>query len=199
MSGTGPKAGGPNYLVNLTQPETIESQYQPNPLDLLSAEQVQSAWQTLRSQFKPLARELLTQCPSVTGEDNQLFTSARGYWLVAGDEQAWQQAIASASTGNPTLLLTKKIPDSDIMKDLPIICLAGDLDPGLLTELADLAGVSVSAHEALCKQIRITLSQREGAIIPLLKSKGHSVYHRKEQHICEDTTASGGNAALLMS
>jgi RHH-type transcriptional regulator, proline utilization regulon repressor / proline dehydrogenase / delta 1-pyrroline-5-carboxylate dehydrogenase len=199
MSGTGPKAGGPNYLVNLTQPETIESQYQPNPLDLLSAEQVQSAWQTLRSQFKPLARELLTQCPSVTGEDNQLFTSARGYWLVAGDEQAWQQAIASASTGNPTLLLTKKSPDSDIMKDLPIICLAGDLDPGLLTELADLAGVSVSAHEALCKQIRITLSQREGAIIPLLKSKGHSVYHRKEQHICEDTTASGGNAALLMS
>ena len=199
MSGTGPKAGGPNYLVNLTQPETIESQYQPNPLNLLSAEQVQSAWQTLRSQFKPLARELLTQCPSVTGEDNQLFTSARGYWLVAGDEQAWQQAIASASTGNPTLLLTKKIPDSDIMKDLPIICLAGDLDPGLLTELADLAGVSVSAHEALCKQIRITLSQREGAIIPLLKSKGHSVYHRKEQHICEDTTASGGNAALLMS
>ena len=199
MSGTGPKAGGPNYLVNLTQPETIESQYQPNPLDLLSAEQVQSAWQTLRSQFKPLARELLTQCPSVTGEDNQLFTSARGYWLVAGDEQAWQQAIASASTGNPTLLLTKKRPDSDIMKDLPIICLAGDLDPGLLTELADLAGVSVSAHEALCKQIRITLSQREGAIIPLLKSKGHSVYHRKEQHICEDTTASGGNAALLMS
>ena len=199
MSGTGPKAGGPNYLVNLTQPETIESQYQPNPLDLLSAEQVQSAWQTLRSQFKPLARELLTQCPSVTGEDNQLFTSARGYWLVAGDEQAWQQAIASASTGNPTLLLTKKIPDSDIMKDLPIICLAGDLVPGLLTELADLAGVSVSAHEEFCKQIRITLSQREGAIIPLLKSKGHSVYHRKEQHICEDTTASGGNAALLMS
>jgi RHH-type proline utilization regulon transcriptional repressor/proline dehydrogenase/delta 1-pyrroline-5-carboxylate dehydrogenase len=199
MSGTGPKAGGPNYLINLTQPERSESQYQPNPLDLLAAEQVQSAWQTLRSQFKPLARELLTQCPGVTGEDNQLFTSARGYWLVAGDEQAWQQAMASASAGNPTLLLTKKSPDSNILKDLPIICLAGDLDPEVLTELADLSGVSVSAHEEFCKQIRITLSQREGAIIPLLTSKGQSVYHRKEQHICEDTTASGGNAALLMS
>ena len=198
LSGTGPKAGGPDYLVNLTQPETIESQYQPNPLDLLPAEQVQSAWQTLRSQFKPQGRELLTQCPSVTGEDNQLFTSARGYWVVAGDEQAWSQAIESASAGNPTLLLTKKCPDSEIRKNLPLICLAGDLDPQLLTELEQLAGVSISADEAFSKQIRIALSQREGAIIPLLNAKGASVYHRKEQHICEDTTASGGNAALLM-
>jgi RHH-type proline utilization regulon transcriptional repressor/proline dehydrogenase/delta 1-pyrroline-5-carboxylate dehydrogenase len=198
LSGTGPKAGGPNYLVNLTQPQTIESQYQPNPLDLLPAEQVQSAWQTLKTQFKPRGRELLTQCPSITGEENQLFTTARGYWLVAGDEQAWEQAIASASAGNPTLLLTKKIPKNDIAKGLPLICLAGDLDPLLLIELEQLAGVSVSADEAYCKEVRSALSQREGAIIPLLKSKGQSVYHCKEQHICEDTTASGGNTALLM-
>lgn len=198
LSGTGPKAGGPNYLVNLTQPQTIESQYQPNPLDLLPAEQVQSAWRTLKTQFKPRGRELLTQCPSITGEENQLFTSARGYWLVAGDEQAWEQAIASASAGNPTLLLTKKIPNNDIAKGLPLICLAGDLDPQLLIELEQLAGVTVSADEAFCKEVRSALSQREGAIIPLLKSKGQSVYHFKEQHICEDTTASGGNAALLM-
>lgn len=198
LSGTGPKAGGPNYLVNLTQPQTIESQYQPNPLDLLPAEQVESAWQTLKTQFKPRGRELLTQCPSITGEENQLFTSARGYWLVAGDEQAWEQAIASASAGNPTLLLTKKIPNNDIAKDLPLISLAGDLDPLLLIELEQLAGVSVSADEAFCREVRSALSQREGAIIPLLKSKGPSVYHCKEQHICEDTTASGGNAALLM-
>ena len=167
-------------------------------MDLLTEEQVQSAWQTLRSQFKPRGRELLTQCPSVTGEDNQLFTSARGYWLVAGDEQAWQQAIESASAGNPTLRLTKKCPTHDLGTDLPLICLAGDLDPLLLIELERLAGVSVSADETFCREVRLALSQREGAIIPLLKSTGESVYHSKEQHICEDTTASGGNAALLM-
>ena len=199
LSGTGPKAGGPNYLVNLTQPETIESHYQPNPLDLLPEEQVQSAWQTLLSQFKPRGHELLTQCPSITGEDNQLFTSARGYWVVVGDEQAWPQAVNSASAGNPTLLITNSTSDDLIDPDLPMICLAGDIDPNTLLELEQLAGVSVSANEEFTRRIRRVLSQREGAIVPLLQSRGQSVYHRKEQHICEDTTASGGNAALLMS
>ncbi|WP_438957173.1 hypothetical protein [Cognatiyoonia sp.] len=45
--------------------------------------------------------------------------------------------------------------------------------------------------------IRQTLAAREGKIIPLLGTVYALKSFVREQHVCTDTTAAGGNAALL--
>ena len=49
------------------------------------------------------------------------------------------------------------------------------------------------------KALRQALSQREGPIVPLLMDEGFETWLLREQSICIDTTAAGGNAALLAS
>jgi RHH-type proline utilization regulon transcriptional repressor/proline dehydrogenase/delta 1-pyrroline-5-carboxylate dehydrogenase len=41
------------------------------------------------------------------------------------------------------------------------------------------------------------LSQRTGPIVPLITGLPDSGYILNERHVCVDTTAAGGNAALL--
>jgi RHH-type proline utilization regulon transcriptional repressor/proline dehydrogenase/delta 1-pyrroline-5-carboxylate dehydrogenase len=47
------------------------------------------------------------------------------------------------------------------------------------------------------RQIEQALAQRTGPIIPLICGLPDASRVRAERHVCVDTTASGGNAALL--
>lgn len=199
LSGTGPKAGGPSYLPNLLKPQTSESHWEPKDSDFISHNDIVEAWDELRARHTPAERQVELVCPGVTGEENTLYHAGRGYWLVVGDELSWHQAQSAAKAGNPTLLITQSEPPSGFDQHLPIKVLNGAITPETLALLADMSGISVSAHKHYQHQIRQALAQREGAIVPMLTDLSDSVRHHKEQHICEDTTASGGNAALLMS
>ena len=72
-----------------------------------------------------------------------------------------------------------------------------DLKP--LVSLSGFDAVCCSGDEALLKSIRISLAAREGALIPLITSLSDPFAFHLERHVCVDTTASGGNAALLAS
>jgi RHH-type proline utilization regulon transcriptional repressor/proline dehydrogenase/delta 1-pyrroline-5-carboxylate dehydrogenase len=64
------------------------------------------------------------------------------------------------------------------------------------------AGLAVDAvmnfgDEAALRPWRQALSRREGPIVPLITTPADAGRLIVERHICIDTTASGGNAALL--
>ena len=47
------------------------------------------------------------------------------------------------------------------------------------------------------RKVRIALSHRPGALIPLLAERDMGPRCVVERHVCIDTTAAGGNASLL--
>ena len=49
------------------------------------------------------------------------------------------------------------------------------------------------------RHIRKALSTRDGAIVPLLMDETFETWLMKERSVCIDTTAAGGNTALLAS
>ncbi|MEL6434745.1 MAG: hypothetical protein AAFQ28_13185, partial [Pseudomonadota bacterium] len=48
-----------------------------------------------------------------------------------------------------------------------------------------------------CRAMRQALARREGPIIPLHTDTTFTKWLLLERHVCMDTTAAGGNAALL--
>ena len=73
----------------------------------------------------------------------------------------------------------------------------GFLDPTELETLTGIDGVCWSGDAETAREIRKALSSREGALLPLVTEPNDSASFRLERHVCVDTTASGGNAALL--
>ncbi|WP_273691671.1 bifunctional proline dehydrogenase/L-glutamate gamma-semialdehyde dehydrogenase PutA [Ketogulonicigenium vulgare] len=143
LSGTGPKAGGPNYLPRFAAPET----------------------RATRAGFMP----------GPTGETNELILSPRGKILCAGptpEDVAAQTAAVRALGG---------------------VAMTGAAD----YTSADIAAVLWWGDETRAREIERALAQRKGAIVPLITSQPDIAHIMHERHICIDTTAAGGNAALL--
>ncbi|HEV7344684.1 MAG TPA: bifunctional proline dehydrogenase/L-glutamate gamma-semialdehyde dehydrogenase PutA [Devosia sp.] len=117
--------------------------------------------------------------PGPTGESNVLHTVPRGAVLclgpTPGDRQA--QAVMAASLGNTALF--------------------AELDLETLRHGEGFAAVIYCAEDANLRAIRTALSARTGPIIPLLTSTREAARLLVERHVCIDTTAAGGNAALL--
>ena len=71
----------------------------------------------------------------------------------------------------------------------------------LATEaLATLQGISAAiwwGEEAEARAYRAALAGRDGPILSLITGLPDTGHARAERHVCIDTTASGGNAALL--
>jgi RHH-type proline utilization regulon transcriptional repressor/proline dehydrogenase/delta 1-pyrroline-5-carboxylate dehydrogenase len=60
-----------------------------------------------------------------------------------------------------------------------------------------IAGVLWWGDEAKGREIERSLAKRAGPILPLIPGKPDRGRVLAERHICVDTTAAGGNAALL--
>ena len=73
--------------------------------------------------------------------------------------------------------------------------IAATVAPCDLIKIAELEAVVYAGSDG--KALRQALSQREGPIVPLLMDEGFETWLLREQSICIDTTAAGGNAALL--
>ncbi|MGH1465104.1 MAG: bifunctional proline dehydrogenase/L-glutamate gamma-semialdehyde dehydrogenase PutA [Cognatishimia sp.] len=175
LSGTGPKAGGPLYLSRFLNVEPVASE------DLwattMSAETLKKAVDNANEG----APETTVSLPGPTGESNRLSTMARPPLLCLGPgtEAANQQAEAIKSLGGRAAIADGSVLAQD------------------LTKLDGIAGVIWWGDQAAARDYEMALATRDGAIVPLITGLPDAARARAERHVCVDTTAAGGNAALL--
>ncbi|WP_101069242.1 bifunctional proline dehydrogenase/L-glutamate gamma-semialdehyde dehydrogenase PutA [Roseovarius salinarum] len=177
LSGTGPKAGGPHYLARFTaNPAAGEGDdwAAPMPVDVMQDLIDRAGGETDEK------RQGLV-LPGPTGESNRLTTHVRPPLLCLGpgEDTASAQARAVCKLGGRAVLAN------------------GALPPEALTELTGFSGALYWGDAGTARAYAQALSRRDGPILPLITGQpdtGHVVH---ERHVCVDTTASGGNAALL--
>ncbi|MDQ7070568.1 MAG: bifunctional proline dehydrogenase/L-glutamate gamma-semialdehyde dehydrogenase PutA [Rhodobacterales bacterium] len=173
LSGTGPKAGGPQYLLRFSK---VEREFTDR----------EWAGEMADPQGEVERAEGVNSCnieilPGPTGELNQLTTVARPPLLCLGPGQAAAQE------------------QSRIVQDLggAAICATGDITSENIEKLQGFSGVIYWGDEARAREIERALARRTGPIIPLITGLPDKSRTHLERHLCVDTTAAGGNAALL--
>ena len=150
LSGTGPKAGGPNYMARFCSgaaPGRVEPRSMPGP----------------------------------TGESNRLTYVPRAPLLCLGPgaEAAAKQASAVQALGGSAVVPT------------------GTVEPDTLTTTKDIGGVLWWGDADTGRAIERALARRTGPIVPLIVGQPDVARVMGERLVCVDTTAAGGNAALL--
>jgi RHH-type proline utilization regulon transcriptional repressor/proline dehydrogenase/delta 1-pyrroline-5-carboxylate dehydrogenase len=194
LSGTGPKAGGPHYVKRfLAVPQT--------PVDntdgvLVSAGAVQ---EVLDSLTVPDWRAQPETLPGPTGESNRLASHPRGKVLCLGPTAAaaFAQADEALRGGNAALLVAPGASASVLERGGSVAALDGVVDPAALAQINGIDAVASYAAGEVLRALRQSLALCEGALIPLICESGQPERYTLERHVCVDTTAAGGNAALL--
>ncbi|MCY1128246.1 bifunctional proline dehydrogenase/L-glutamate gamma-semialdehyde dehydrogenase PutA [Frigidibacter sp. RF13] len=175
LSGTGPKAGGPDYLArfaaNPAQSVTDAAGAATNPDGLRKSLLAARSHATL-------SEEAL---PGPTGESNRLSLYPRAPLLCLGPgaEAARDQAAKVRALGG-------------IAVEAP-----GRLPAEVLTTLDGFSGALWWGPEAEARALTQALAARKGPILPLITGLPDRGHVTEARHLCIDTTASGGNAALL--
>ena len=219
LSGTGPKAGGPQYVQRLRKPQRVQAviptgsvvslgQVQ-QAIDSLSAKALDQ-WQNssdrlfqLTQVFGSQASRLQDLCcnvillPGPTGELNQLSTVARGIVLCLGPgrQAALLQAQTALAQGNGVVLVVNdlNLPNSD----LPLVVIKGQLSATDITQLSGYHAVAANGHAPYQQQLRLALANKLGPLLPLISETADPQRYTMERHLCIDTTAAGGNASLI--
>ncbi|UXX82734.1 bifunctional proline dehydrogenase/L-glutamate gamma-semialdehyde dehydrogenase PutA [Roseovarius pelagicus] len=179
LSGTGPKAGGPNYLPRFTaRPAPKADGEWPSAMP---TSDVQKALDKTATHPRT-PREALV-LPGPTGESNRLTTHHRAPLLCMGPgkDAAEAQAKSVTDLGGVATIVT------------------GYVDPVALSTLTGFSGALWWGETKAAREFALALANRSGPILPLitgLPDTGHALH---ERHVCVDTTAAGGNAALLGS
>ncbi|TDK52643.1 bifunctional proline dehydrogenase/L-glutamate gamma-semialdehyde dehydrogenase PutA [Antarcticimicrobium luteum] len=170
LSGTGPKAGGPNYMPRFCAPDRRHS-----ATDWLAAMAGLPAPEGNAPRPDPVT------LPGPTGESNRLTLIARAPLLCLGpgEAAAAEQAQAVRELGGQAIRAT------------------GMIDLHQLEHLEDLGGVLWWGDEVTARAIEQILARRAGPILPLIPGRPDRARVMGERHVCVDTTAAGGNAALL--
>ncbi len=194
LSGTGPKAGGPQYLKRfLRSAETTAGAAEGHPAD---PGRVQAVLDSLRLPDWTPDPETL---PGPTGESNRLALHPRGKVLCLGPtvEAAMAQADTALAAGNAALIVVPGAAATALRPGGAVAALAGVLEPSVLTALRGIDAVASAAGAAVLSAIREALAARGGPLLPLVTETGDRERFMVERHVCVDTTAAGGNAALL--
>ena len=219
LSGTGPKAGGPQYVQRLRQPLAVQKASPTGAV--VSLNEVQQAidslsidildeWQQngdrllqLTEVFGDQASRLEDLCrdvvllPGPTGELNQLSTVARGIILCLGPDlhTALLQAQTALAQGNGVVLVVNdlNLPYSD----LPLVVIEGQLAAADITLMSGLHAVAANGDAFYQKQLRQALAKKTGPLLPLISESIDPQRYTMERHLCVDTTAAGGNASLI--
>jgi RHH-type proline utilization regulon transcriptional repressor/proline dehydrogenase/delta 1-pyrroline-5-carboxylate dehydrogenase len=176
LSGTGPKAGGPHYLPRFTAP-------QPAP-DLASAWGEDGDLNALQKRLAaaPLPKGTdPVDLPGPTGESNRHALHPRGPVLCLGPGPAAAQAQMAAVSA---------LGGVGVISD-------GQIDAAALVQLTPLAAVIWWGDQDQARAIEAALAQRTGPITALITAMPDQAHVCHERHVCIDTTAAGGNAALL--
>ncbi|MGI3164158.1 bifunctional proline dehydrogenase/L-glutamate gamma-semialdehyde dehydrogenase PutA [Pseudooceanicola sp. 200-1SW] len=174
LSGTGPKAGGPNYLDRFRAAPAPLAGREDGPVGAATLAQKLAA-------FPEGAKVEETLLPGPTGELNRLSAVQRAPVLCMGpgpEAEAAQVAAVEALGG--LALAAGGVPEAQV-----------------LTTLEGFSGAIWWGDAAQARAFARDLAARQGPILPLitgLPDRGHACH---ERHLCVDTTAAGGNAALL--
>jgi RHH-type proline utilization regulon transcriptional repressor/proline dehydrogenase/delta 1-pyrroline-5-carboxylate dehydrogenase len=201
FSGTGPKAGGPDYLPRFTATKALVAE---DPSDSEAHADTNAVARAIAS-LRPASLARLRhahEMPGPTGESNRLLTVPRGVVLCLGPgaDAASQQARAALEAGNAVAVVCAGATDAIKGLDAPadqLLAVEGVLDADDLAALSGFDVVMCCGAENRLAAIRSALAGRNGAIIPLIADDGSLFGLESERHICIDTTAAGGNASLL--
>ena len=148
-----------------------------------------------------------TDLPGPTGETNQLSLHGRGIMVCMGAETSGildDQIAKSLAAGNAVLVLCTEDHRSYIAWLAGVLRAHGAPD-GLVTHLppahlhnllnADIGAVITDRADR--QDIASALARRDGAILPVLSAKDDIELYARERTLTVNTTAAGGNAALL--
>ncbi len=174
LSGTGPKAGGPHYMLRFTSAATPEAK------DDGKVTTPEAAAKLLGAKRDTPPPPSVIELPGPTGESNRLTTAPRAPVLCLGPGAAAASAQSKAISAMGGLAV--EVPG---------------LPPASLTSLSGFSGALWWGDVETARSYALALAARDGPILPLITAQpdaGHAVI---ERHTCIDTTASGGNAQLL--
>ncbi len=175
LSGTGPKAGGPLYLGRFRHHEApMAGQAWTGPAE--SADITQKLAKARKDSL--VAR---SELPGPTGEANQYATTPRLPVLCLGPGREAAEAQKTAVEAKGGVAVTA----------------GGALEPDALHRLEGLSGVLWWGDAGTARALRAALAARPGPILPLITGAPDAGHALAERHVCIDTTAAGGNAALL--
>jgi RHH-type proline utilization regulon transcriptional repressor/proline dehydrogenase/delta 1-pyrroline-5-carboxylate dehydrogenase len=173
LSGTGPKAGGPDYLHRFTCTPAPEAT--PDSTSMTEAD-------VTRALAAPHAHlpDRSLNLPGPTGESNRLTLTPRAPLLCLGPGAAvaLQQAEAIRKLGGRAVE-------------------APGLAPDALSSLTGFSGALWWGDATTARAHAQALAARKGPILPLIGDMPDAAHALLERHVCIDTTASGGNAQLL--
>ena len=170
LSGTGPKAGGPDYLLRFRAVKPAGEA---------------GEWATTQIELPAITSKPQIVCehtlPGPTGESNRLTSTTRAPILCMGPgaNAAMAQAEAINKLGGHAIQAI------------------GNIEPSLLADGPSYGGILWWGDAKTATAIDTALAKRTGAILPLITGQPDVGHALEERHICIDTTASGGNAALL--
>ena len=227
LSGTGPKAGGPHYLSRLCigprhpgevglQGRPVGSEEIKEAIGQLASEPVPKPAERmalLRSVPREGSRASVSamaaidagqlDLPGPTGESNQLELRPKGTVLCLGPGAGaiLAQAVLALVAGNRVVVVSETGPQALRHlsgSGLPIQILEGSVQShASLGTLPIDAVAAASMPEDARFELRKALAARDGPIVPLVTELSNPIAFCNERSICIDTTASGGNAALL--
>ena len=225
LSGTGPKAGGPNYLPRFLGTANGAAPPLPdkNPvgfgeltavidsLDATDWARTSDRITRLRVALRGKAAAAMAAAaaldfgpidlPGPTGESNQFELGPRGTILCLGPERETLvgQAVQGLAAGNRVVAVAPGATDALIpliRAGLPVAAVDGALDPETLAGLpVDTIAAHVDSNSLAA--VRKAVAGRPGPIVTLITEPIAAAAYCTERSICIDTTAAGGNASLL--
>lgn len=174
LSGTGPKAGGPLYL----------DRFRAHPAPDMPGDDTDTSVKDLAKRLAEAAQSdpapSRMELPGPTGEANVLHQHARPPLICLGPGQTAAEAQAQAirALGGRAAV-------------------APGLSPEDLQDTQGIAGALWWGDADRARTYRQALADRPGPILTLITGSPDAGHARAERHVCIDTTAAGGNAALL--
>lgn len=106
-------------------------------------------------------------------------------------------AAARQRMGALNLAEEAKLVRQLIAESLGTVPVQGEVDLGHLAGGKGFDAVAWFGDDQSLRPIRVALSRRPGAILPLLHSPAEGGRLLLERHLCIDTTAAGGNTTLM--
>lgn len=176
LSGTGPKAGGPHYLARFTRRDApVRGEDWPGAETGDPGARLRAANAGAGERLSDLV------LPGPTGESNRLGSYRRAALLCLGPGEAAARAQAEA---------VRTLGGAAVEA-------GGTVAPEALTGLAGFSGALWWGDTDRGRAYAGALAARKGPILPLITGQPDAAHVAHERHVCVDTTAAGGNAALL--
>ena len=187
LSGTGPKAGGPNYVARFKKQVTRANGEATGPL--VSSEAVQAALDN--AAHDPHAVLTTQIMPGPTGELNRWSTHPRGTVLCLGPtaQDAEGQMRIAEGMGCPCVAIAPGLSKANAF--------SGVLSAEALSSLNGIGLVVFWGANDLAVEYRQALAAQNGPIIAFTSAGDFRSACTLERHLCVDTTAVGGNTELM--